>query len=66
MTTFLKSIEESLLMSVGMLWQVAWSLALGYTITSIIEVAVFADTIKKKFGKSGFREIAFATGLWSY
>lgn len=58
MNAFLKSIEESLLMSFGMLWQVAWSLALGYTITSIIGIAVSADTIKKKFGKSGCREIA--------
>ncbi|HEX4374986.1 MAG TPA: permease [Puia sp.] len=61
MNNFLSSLSEALLMSLGMFWQIGWSLALGFTITSVIEVAVSQDKIMKRFGKSGFREIAFAT-----
>lgn len=61
MNNFLGSLADSILMSLGMFWQIGWSLALGFTITSVIEVAVSQDKIMRRFGKSGFREIAFAT-----
>ncbi len=39
MNHFFKSLLEALWMSLGMFWQIAWSLALGFTITSVIEIA---------------------------
>jgi uncharacterized protein len=59
----LHSLYGALLMAAGMIWQTAWSLGLGFTITSIIEVAVPQAAIVKRFGKSGFKEIALATGF---
>jgi hypothetical protein len=61
MGNFLRSLSDALQMSMGMFWQIAWSLGLGFTITSVIEIAVSRDKIIGRFGKSGFREIAIAT-----
>jgi uncharacterized protein len=61
MNHLLSSLGEALWMSFGMFWQIAWSLALGFTITSIIEVAVSREKIISRFGKSGVKEIAIAT-----
>ncbi len=58
---FLSSLLEALWMSLGMFWQIAWSLALGFIITSIIEVVVSREKIISRFGKSGFKEVAVAT-----
>ena len=44
-----------------MFWQIAWSLALGFTITSVIEIAVSSEKIINRFGKSGVKEVAIAT-----
>lgn len=48
-------------MSLGMFWQIGWSLALGFTITSVIEVSVSSEKIISRFGKSGMKEVAIAT-----
>ncbi len=61
MDHFISSLQEALWMSLGMFWQIAWSLGLGFTITSIIEVAVSRERIKNRFGKSGVKEVAIAT-----
>jgi uncharacterized membrane protein YraQ (UPF0718 family) len=60
---FLSNVGMALFMSLGMLWQVGWSLALGFTISAIIQAVVSGEQIQKKFGKSGFREVAMATGF---
>ncbi len=61
MNHFFNSLLEALRMSLGMFWQIAWSLALGFTITSVIEVAISREKIISRFGKTGFKEIALAT-----
>jgi uncharacterized protein len=61
MEHFLSSLLEALKMSLGMFWQIAWSLALGFTITSWIEVTVSRERIISRFGKSGVKEVAMAT-----
>jgi uncharacterized membrane protein YraQ (UPF0718 family) len=61
MEHFLHSLLKSLWMSCGMLWQIGWSLALGFTITSVIEVAVSSEKIINRFGRSGVKEVAIAT-----
>jgi uncharacterized membrane protein YraQ (UPF0718 family) len=61
MEHFLHSVLDALWMSLGMFWQIAWSLALGFTITSVIEVAVSREKISSRFGKSGVKEVALAT-----
>ncbi len=48
-------------MSLGMFWQIGWSLALGFTITSVIEIVVSREKIISRFGKSGVKEVAAAT-----
>jgi uncharacterized membrane protein YraQ (UPF0718 family) len=63
MTLFIQHIGQALLMSFGMFWQVGWSLALGFTISAIIQAVVSTEKIKEKFGKSGFKEVALATGF---
>jgi uncharacterized membrane protein YraQ (UPF0718 family) len=63
MTVFLQNIGQALFMSLGMFWQVGWSLALGFTIAAVIQAVVSTEKIKAKFGKSGFKEIALATGF---
>lgn len=61
MDHFVNSLREALWMSLGMFWQIAWSLGLGFTITAIIEVAVSREKIINRFGKSGVKEVAIAT-----
>jgi uncharacterized membrane protein YraQ (UPF0718 family) len=61
MNHFLHAVLDALWMSVGMFWQIAWSLALGFTITSVIEVAVSSEKIISRFGKTGVKEVALAT-----
>src|SRR5580704_17706714 len=61
MNHFLHAVLDALWMSVGMFWQIAWSLGLGFTITSVIEVAVSREKIISRFGKTGVKEVALAT-----
>ncbi len=59
----ISQIGTALLMSLGMFWQVGWSLALGFTIAAVIQAVIPKENIQKKFGKSGVKEIALATGF---
>jgi hypothetical protein len=53
----------AIFMSLGMFWQVGWSLALGFTIAAVIQAVVPKESIVRKFGKSGIKEVALATGF---
>ena len=61
MNHFIHAVIDALGMSLGMFWQIGWSLALGFTITSVIEVAVSREKIISRFGRSGIKEVALAT-----
>ncbi len=52
---------EALLISVGMGWQVAWSLILGFLLSGIIQTFVSQGRMQRLLGRNGVREIALAT-----
>jgi len=49
-------------MGAAMAWQVGWSLVLGFTLSGIIQAVVSKDRMREQLGRSGFREVALATG----
>jgi uncharacterized membrane protein YraQ (UPF0718 family) len=55
------AIGQALLMAAGMFWQTAWSLVLGFTVSSLLQATVPADAMRRTLGGSGPREIAIAT-----
>ena len=54
-------ITQSLLIALGMAWQVAWSLVLGFAISAILQAIVSQQAMQTALGRSGLREIAIAT-----
>src|SRR6201996_7676501 len=56
-------IGEALLLSAGMLWQVAWSLILGFTLSGAVQALVSKERMQAVLGRDGIREIALATGF---
>ncbi|MDD5585692.1 MAG: permease [Alphaproteobacteria bacterium] len=56
-------IGQALLMAFGMFWGVAWSLVLGFFISSIVQVYVSKERLQSMLGSDGPRQIALATGL---
>ena len=59
----LAKIGEALLLTAGMLWQVAWSLILGFTLSGLVQTLVSKERMQALLGRNGFREIAIATGF---
>jgi uncharacterized membrane protein YraQ (UPF0718 family) len=58
----LHSIGQAIVLSVGMFWQVGWSLILGFVLSGMIQAFVSKDRMTAQLGKDGLREIALATG----
>jgi uncharacterized membrane protein YraQ (UPF0718 family) len=46
-----------------MLWQVFWSLVLGFTLSGAVQALVSKERMQAVLGRSGFREIALAAGF---
>ena len=61
--SFIDQIGHALLMSLGMMWQTGWTLVLGFTISSLLQTVVPADTMREALGRGGPRDIAAATAL---
>ena len=59
----LAKIGEALLLAVGMMWQVAWSLILGFTLSGMVQALVSKERMQAVLGRDGIREIALATGF---
>ncbi|MDQ6930582.1 MAG: permease [Candidatus Eremiobacteraeota bacterium] len=57
----LHALGQSLLLAVGMLWQVGWSLILGFILSGLIQVLVSKEKMRAQLGRNGLREIALAT-----
>ncbi|MDQ2680215.1 MAG: permease [Candidatus Eremiobacteraeota bacterium] len=57
----LHAIGQALLLAVGMLWQVGWSLILGFVLSGLIQALVSKERMRKELGRNGVREIALAT-----
>ena len=49
------------LMTLGMAWQTAWSLVLGFTISALLQVTVRSEDLRKAFGDDGPRQLALAS-----
>jgi uncharacterized protein len=59
----LTKIGEALLLAAGMLWQVAWSLVLGFALSGAVQALVSKERMQRVLGRDGIREIALATGF---
>ena len=53
----------ALLLAAGMIWQVAWSLILGFTLSGLVQTLVSKERMQELLGRDGIREIALATGF---
>jgi uncharacterized membrane protein YraQ (UPF0718 family) len=56
-------IWQALLLAAGMIWQVAWSLILGFTLSGLVQALVSKERMQAVLGRDGIREIALATGF---
>src|SRR5580692_2588241 len=56
-------IGQALLLAAGMIWQVAWSLILGFTLSGLVQTLVSKERMQALLGHDGIREIALATGF---
>jgi len=56
-------IGSALLFALGMLWQVFWSLVLGFTLSGAVQALVSKERMQAVLGREGIREIVLATGF---
>jgi uncharacterized protein len=59
--TIFNGMERALLLAAGMLWQVGWSLTLGFLLSGLVQAIVSRGGMRAKLGRNGLREIALAT-----
>ncbi len=60
---FVSLLGHALLLAAGMIWQVTWSLILGFTLSGLIQTLVSKERMQALLGRDGIREIALATGF---
>ena len=56
-------IVNAILMSAGMLWDVGWSLALGFLISALLQVFVSKEKMSALLGHDGPKELALSAGF---
>ncbi|MFG0326140.1 MAG: permease [Phycisphaerales bacterium JB037] len=61
MTSFLETWGEAAMTSLGFFWMALWAFALGYTISSVIQVFVTRERMRRTMGDDGPRAMALAT-----
>ena len=61
MTNFLSQWQEAALTSIGFFWMALWAFALGYLISSLIQVLVTRARMQRTMGTSGPKSIALGT-----
>ena len=54
-------VGQALLLSAGMLWDVAWSLVLGFAVSGLVQSLVSQQRMRDALGRDGLREVALAT-----
>ena len=54
---------QAVLLAAGMMWQVGWSLVLGFTLSGLVQTLVSKERMQALLGRDGIREIAIATGF---
>ena len=53
--------HKAALTSVGLFWMAFWAFGLGYLISSMIQVFVTRERMKKGMGEAGAKSVALAT-----
>jgi len=61
MKQFLQSWAEAALTSLGFFWMALWAFALGYLISSLIQVLVTRKRMQKSMGEWGMKSVALGT-----
>lgn len=61
METFLKSYHEAAVISLALFWMAFWAFGLGYLISSMIQVFVTRERMKKGMGETGVKSVGLAT-----
>lgn len=61
MSWLIEHVGEAIALSAGMIWQVAWSLVLGFAISGLVQALVSRSRMQQALGRDGVREIAIAT-----
>jgi hypothetical protein len=59
----LQKLGEALMLSLGMAWQVGWSLVLGFALSGAVQALVSKRRMQEVLGRDGVHEIALATGF---
>ncbi len=54
---------DAVVLSAGMMWDVGWSLILGFILSGIIQAVVSQEAMRSTLGRNGLREVALATTL---
>ena len=61
MSPYLQLYHEAALTSVGLFWMAFWAFGLGYLISSMIQVFVTRERMRKGMGEAGAKSVALAT-----
>lgn len=61
MSDFLQTWHEAAVTTVGLFWMAFWAFGLGYLISSMIQVFVTQERMKKTMGEAGAKSIALGT-----
>lgn len=61
MEQFLKLYSEAAITSLGLFWMAFWAFGLGYLISSMIQVFVTRERMKKSMGETGPKSVALGT-----
>lgn len=61
MNTFLQTWNEAAVTTLGLFWMAFWAFGLGYLISSMIQVFVTQERMKKTMGEAGGKSVALGT-----
>jgi len=61
MTEFVRDWHEAARTSVGLFWMAFWAFGLGYLISSMIQVFVTRERMKRSMGDSGIKSVGLST-----
>ncbi|MCB8879351.1 permease [Acidisoma cellulosilytica] len=61
MEMLLTDLEHAVMLIIGMVWQVGWSLVLGFAISALLQTLVSKQGMQKALGRNGPKEIILAT-----
>ena len=61
MDGFLKLYSEAVITSLGLFWMAFWAFGLGYVISSMIQVFVTRERMKRSMGEAGPQSVALGT-----